>query len=106
MPAGFCNVFRSTILTPVPVLHSVVTRQVGGGFGRYQDVVGGHGVFGVRQVDGFHAGAERFHALDRATDAFLHGGVQSFGQVFIGHADAKAFYALLQGCRVIRYRFR
>ena len=109
-PLGYCGrrsaIFCSALPGPESVLHPVVPRQVGRCLGRYQDVVRGHGVLGVGQVDAFHAGAERFHFFDRAADAVLHGRVQSFGHVFIGHADAQAIDALLEGGRVVRNRLR
>ena len=104
--AGRPSIYCSALPGPESVLHPVVPRQVGRCLGRYQDVVRGHGVLGVGQVDALHAGAERFHAFDRAADALFHGGVQSFGHVLIGHADAQAFDALLESGRVVRNRLR
>jgi len=71
-----------------PVAHAVVARQIGRGFRRRHDIIGGQRVFGVRQRNIDHVGAgilEPLRALlPQRLDRRRHAG----HPVFLRNADA------------------
>ena len=72
------------------VAHAVVTRQVGRGLGRGDQVIHRQGIVGVRQADRFDLGSQAVQHLDRLADAGFHLGLDAADEIFFRHAHAQA----------------
>ena len=89
----------------VSVANAVESGQVGRSLRGGDDVISGHGVFGIRQrnLNGFRT--EIRQLFDRGFDEFLHFWVQAFGEIFFGQSDFHSLHIPADGGGVIRNVF-
>ena len=86
---------------PQAVAHTVIARQVRGGFGGRDDVIGRQRVFGMRQGDVDDLGTRGTVPVDallpQRLDLFRH----AVHAVFGGNADLHALYRLADGSLIV-----
>ena len=66
---------------------AIVTRQVGGGFSRSDQVIDRQSIFRVRQLDRENRCAKRFHLGNGCPDILLHCRLDAFNEVFLRDTD-------------------
>ncbi len=78
------------ILDAVAVPHAVKAREVAGGLRRREHVVGAERSFGVREVDGLQAGAERLGLGERDLEGGGDPLLDTLPRELLRHADDEA----------------
>ncbi|MNV29438.1 hypothetical protein D3C71_1206650 [compost metagenome] len=91
----------AAIVHPHAEANAVEASQVGGGFRRGQQIVGGYRIFGMRQRDFLPDGAQILEHLQGGQNRVTDGGVNALADVFLRHGDAQSFDISGQGAQVI-----
>ena len=90
-------------LGPVAIVGSVVPRQIARRLAGGDEVVGGHAIFRVGQLDVVHGRAGRLEDGERLLDPLGDLGVEPRGVVLRDAADPHAGERLLQELHVVRH---
>ena len=87
-----------------PVLHAVVPREVRACLGCGENIIGGHGIGGMRKRDLLDRCAEAFQGLYRIPHRLVHLRVHAFDEIFLRDADLHALDVLFERRGKIRHR--
>src|ERR1700722_16289907 len=88
------------------VAYTIETCKVGAGLSRRHQIVGGYGVFGVRQGDGLDRAARSLERCNSLFDGGANFGIETFTKILGRNANAQPRDRLVAFSSVVRDRSR